>query len=340
MTEETSSNDASEGSNGRTEEKFQGAGELLAEAREKKGLTLDQVSERLKLSVNYLKDLEACHYEHLPGRAFVKGYLRSYARLVDLDEERVIALFGETVQADQQVAQLLREPLPERHTPSGRWLTIFSIVLVLGIVGGSTYWWMSGSTPEADSVQTVQGATLPSGAEKSSVVAPAGTDSAVEQSAGQEEANASLETGAPIYSEPVEQAEEVVEPAAPVVESSIVEVVEQPAIVEPAPEETVAVVEPPAAASVTEEVPQQPSAGNQLVIRFSEDCWVEIKNAEGRVLVADLKRAGTELSLEEEGPVSIKFGNVAAVESVLFNGQAVGENIPASSRGVGRLNLG
>ena len=157
------------------EEHFQRAGETLAAARIKKKMTLEQVSDHLKISIRYLQAMEACHYDQLPGTAFARGYLRSYARLMDIDEHQILDLFGETVQADEQVARLLKEkPLDQHGVPGGRWLAAVALVLVVGFVSGSVLWWRTETVeppvgvPPAMSVESPSGGSFSPGSQNDS----------------------------------------------------------------------------------------------------------------------------------------------------------------------------
>ncbi len=54
------------------------------------GLTMEEVADSLRLGVDVIKDLEAGDYAGLPGPTFVKGYMRSYARLLHLDGDDLV----------------------------------------------------------------------------------------------------------------------------------------------------------------------------------------------------------------------------------------------------------
>jgi hypothetical protein len=65
-----------------------GAG--LKMIREQRGMTLEQVSLSTKISVRFLRALEEEHFEQLPGGIFNKGFVRSYARTVGMNEGEAI----------------------------------------------------------------------------------------------------------------------------------------------------------------------------------------------------------------------------------------------------------
>lgn len=68
-------------------------GESLRKERELRGITLEEISEHTKVHTRFLEAIENDDLSALPAKAFAKGFLRSYARMVDLDEEFVLSNF-------------------------------------------------------------------------------------------------------------------------------------------------------------------------------------------------------------------------------------------------------
>lgn len=66
-------------------------GKKLSQAREGLGLSVGEVAERLKLSARQIEALEKDDYSNLPETVFVRGFLRSYSRFLNLDEAEVLA---------------------------------------------------------------------------------------------------------------------------------------------------------------------------------------------------------------------------------------------------------
>lgn len=75
-------------------------GSILREARETKGLTLSQVQEQIRISERFLSAMESGEYEVLPTPVHVRGYLRNYARFLELDPDPLL----ERYQLNQQGA--------------------------------------------------------------------------------------------------------------------------------------------------------------------------------------------------------------------------------------------
>ena len=68
-----------------------GPGERLQAARIQQGLSLEEVAERMHLSANILEALEENNFEEITAPIFVKGYLRAYARALNLPQERLLS---------------------------------------------------------------------------------------------------------------------------------------------------------------------------------------------------------------------------------------------------------
>lgn len=68
-------------------------GESLQKERELRGITLEDISAHTKVNTRFLEAIEHNDFSVLPAKAFAKGFLRSYARMVGLDEDLVLTNF-------------------------------------------------------------------------------------------------------------------------------------------------------------------------------------------------------------------------------------------------------
>lgn len=66
-------------------------GEVLREARTQKKLTLADIEEKTKIRVSYLQSLEEGNYSALPSSAYVQGFVKNYAKTLDLPIDRLLA---------------------------------------------------------------------------------------------------------------------------------------------------------------------------------------------------------------------------------------------------------
>ena len=136
---------------------FVGAGAQLKAAREAAGLSLDQVAQQLKLAPRQVRALEDEDFGMLPGRTFTRGFMRNYARLLNLDPDLLVAHLPDASHAPSLESPPLHSTgttmaeLPTAHAraPSfGRWL--IPLVLVAAIVVG-----VAGVLTNADSAHTL-----------------------------------------------------------------------------------------------------------------------------------------------------------------------------------------
>jgi cytoskeleton protein RodZ len=80
-------------------------GEFFKQVRETKGLTIDEVASKTRIRTDFVKALEDGNFAKLPDQVFARGFVRSYARSLGLDEEDAIHRFAQSAGAfyDKQV---------------------------------------------------------------------------------------------------------------------------------------------------------------------------------------------------------------------------------------------
>ncbi|MDA1371861.1 MAG: DUF4115 domain-containing protein [Proteobacteria bacterium] len=110
------------------------AGEILLQARLIRGFSEKEVADRLHITMHYVKALEADRYEKLPGAVFAKGYIKSYALILDLDPEMVLERYTEfTNQALEQEAS--RQRVRRRRDKNRPWVIVSVVVFIGGFAG-------------------------------------------------------------------------------------------------------------------------------------------------------------------------------------------------------------
>lgn len=119
-----------------------GVGELLARARENAGMSVDEVAAQLRLSVNQVLAMESGNLEALPAPAFVRGFIRNYARLLQIDAEPLLAAFNSEVHtAGKGSISLPSENIVIAGRQRKAWLPylIASALLGLALLGWTVY---------------------------------------------------------------------------------------------------------------------------------------------------------------------------------------------------------
>jgi len=281
-----------------------GIGVELRTAREALGLGLGQVAQQLKFAPRQLEALEEERFDQLPGGTFARGMVRSYARLLKLDPEPLVSRISGRFDAPEvgQLAARYSQPVP--FSDSARRSTMIYLGLSLGVlvlVGGVAYEWHQ----------------------------------AVRRAPQQQAARA--ERKAPQAREAARQ---------PAREPTRVAAVQEPKTVEaPArqdpPPAIKAIAEPKAAATKPEAVkPAETkfaSGVHRLVISCDEEAWIEVKDANERMLVSSLNPKGAERVVQARGPLSIVIGNAQHVR-VLHNDRPV-DLQPYTKLATARLTL-
>lgn len=115
------------------------AGAKLRAARERKGLTLEQVASETRISRRHLEHLEAGDLSMMPGRTYVVGFARTYAKTVGLNQEEIVGLVREELdetEANERYDQQSRggfEPGDPSRAPGGRLLyfSLFAVAILL-----------------------------------------------------------------------------------------------------------------------------------------------------------------------------------------------------------------
>lgn len=117
-------------------------GAQLASVRMSKGYSLEYVAGKLHLRVRVIELLEADDYLNMPEPVFIKGYLRAYAKLLDVSPQPLLDLFNRHHVSDRKLEKALwqsrRETNKAEHAV--RWLTTVFAIIVLIAVG---IWWQA-----------------------------------------------------------------------------------------------------------------------------------------------------------------------------------------------------
>lgn len=120
-------------------------GEKLRQAREAKGLSLRDVADQTRIAHNYLAAIEEDNYKLLPGGIFNKGFVRSFAKAVGVDEKEALADYSNLMA--EQVSRIGEEPektrRPEVLTNDAQPSAFPKIMLgliILGLIGVGAYY--------------------------------------------------------------------------------------------------------------------------------------------------------------------------------------------------------
>ncbi|MFP4473982.1 MAG: helix-turn-helix domain-containing protein [Desulfatibacillaceae bacterium] len=114
-----------------------GFGEYLRQTREQRGIDIEDVSRRIKVSVTTLRSLEQQDIGSFPPEVFVLGFLRSYARAIGADDDRVVALYRQATPG-REGPKYDRMPFAPAVRPGRSYKILLGIIILLGLIVGTT----------------------------------------------------------------------------------------------------------------------------------------------------------------------------------------------------------
>lgn len=307
----------------------QTAGAQLARARESAGLTRADVANKLKFSVKQIESVEADNYTTLGGKTFVRGLVRTYAKLLAIDASPVLAALdssGLPPETGQVVANPKGVPFPTA-APAGNPVLRYAVLsfglIALGIL--LLYLWhgeelLSGpaaplpvakpqtSRPDSALTDGAAGSTAAVNLTPTVVDAQPAASAPAPTAAAAPEAVTARPAAAPLTAVPSAA-------VAPVTTTNTANNAG-----EKKTERAVAAAAAPlaqAAAPVSVNVPASPrvagGSGRRILMAFDRDSWVEVKDGSGRVVFSQLNLGGTTQVIEGRAPFDVVIGNAGHV---------------------------
>ncbi|HCH23137.1 MAG TPA: hypothetical protein DE179_02430 [Oceanospirillaceae bacterium] len=288
-------------------------GYLLRQAREEKDLSQMKIARELHLTSRVLEGLETDDFTHVNSPIFARGYIRSYSRYLGLDPDAMVAeydaVYGSPDHSKKPISVVRH--VDEQARPGDTWVKLVSVLIVLALLGASWWWWQGQQDTVAPTsvgevtVQDSQGADVSANLPEDEVLDLQLGD--LSRDIGSVGATDEAPV-APVLSEPALEVQPVAEPepvAEPLVVEPVVPVAEVPAV---------AATTAPAAEAAISVAPGQ----GLLVIEFVDDCWVEIQDANGVMVLADLKSSGQVISMAIDAPAQVLLGRASAVSNFDF----------------------
>jgi cytoskeleton protein RodZ len=281
-------------------------GRALADARISRNQTVAEIALQLKLSVSQVEALEADDYARLPGPVFVRGFVRNYARLMELDGEALVAGLKmplDPLAAGAAIPHSHNIPFPDGRGP--RWPIYAALIAVLAVI--VVLFEFIYSSPPAE----VTDAPAPPAPVVAQPVFPPQSD-----------------ISAVMATQPV------AEPAQPAPVSVPVAV--------PAPMPAEVPAPAPASAPPTQQTPvaapEVKRAGAvEMKMIFEKQSWVEVRERDDRIVFSQLSPAGAVQIIQVVPPLNVVIGSASGVK-VTYKGRSV-DLAPHAKNEVARFTL-
>ena len=277
-------------------------GELIRTQRESKGLTIEELAARFKLSPSTLRSIEDGSLERLPHAVYARGFVRSYAQAVGVDsndlETGIETLFPQHLFEDVPTPP---SPLSSRPTKSGKSfadklvaLLIILIGLGIPIAGG----WF---------IYTNYGDDIAEMIKKTFSAMPSSNGTEPMEATSVAEAPAAAATVTPPTATPAENQVPVPQPVAVTPQNPAYQATQPAAPVDPAP------IQPAAPAQSNEEPAGVPPVDGKYVgIQGNEQCWVEV-TTDGSGTRSFMVSAGETHVLPYKRKITVVLGNAGGV---------------------------
>ena len=303
-----------------------GVGEQLKAAREAKELTVGDVAQMLKLGVRQVEAIERDQWSALPGATLCRGFVRNYARLVNIEPAGLMRQLDFALEAPKvklDLPEVANGAMPQPGAGRRRDYMMALMGLGLVVLALGVYFLLPNDLSQLrDSLQsgiqvlTRKDEAPPTAEEKPSEEKTSAAEPAFPPGATTQQV---LTPQAVPVSEPAASAPAASEPVAP----------SPAAAVPPAP-----AVAAPAASAPT----AAPEVGStSMHFAFDRDSWVEVKDRNGKILFSQLNGAGSQKDVEGLPPFTLHIGKAPGVH-LIYKGKPV-DLTPYIRGDVARLTL-
>ncbi len=273
-----------------------GPGQMLSDARKKLSLSTGDIAEKLKFKISLVENIEQDIFDQKLPATYNRGYLRSYAKLVNIDADELLTAYDMLGVANVQRSEMQSfSNLTGKQAEHSRlmWFSYFIVALLLGLM---VLWWVQESKQLADDTtgQEPQAVVSESSDEKS-IIKQVTSENVIAKSAI-DELNKDQVSNNTSEKTSIEQN---------VTKSNIFE----------SKDVTIK--------KVTSELSQEITpALSTAVVTFSGDCWVNIYDATGERIAWGVKKSGYVMTVTGNAPLKVTLGK-PELATIVFNGQSI-----------------
>jgi len=273
-----------------------GPGQMLSDARKILSLSTGDIAEKLKFKISLVENIEQDIFDQKLPATYNRGYLRSYAKLVNIDADELLTAYDMLGVANVQRSEMQSfSNLTGKQAEHSRlmWFSYFIVALLLGLM---VLWWVQESKQLADDTtgQEPQAVVSESSDEKS-IIKQVTSENVIAKSAI-DELNKDQVSNNTSEKTSIEQN---------VTKSNIFE----------SKDVTIK--------KVTSELSQEITpALSTAVVTFSGDCWVNIYDATGERIAWGVKKSGYVMTVTGNAPLKVTLGK-PELATIVFNGQSI-----------------
>lgn len=330
----------------------EGPGSQLREARHRANFSVEQVSTELHLNADTVRALEENRFDGLPAPAFVRGYMRSYARLLNLPPGPILEAYDQKGFTPPTIVPDITQQPQAKSTDVPMRLATYMVAA--GLVVMVVMWWQTREAPlavsdelskmaavaEAAGRKPASSDTRTAGARDSRLPASTNSQDPGDSEAGSDAAAAAVTGSLPAESEPgtmpTDPAPMLSDQAlAPLPEiASLAPSLSADTAANPAGNLAAATTAPDDAGTAAGLNAGDPP-GHRLDLAFEQESWVEVYDGKGNRLVYQLAIQGERMTLDAEPPIRVVLGYAEGTK-VAFNSRELDVG-PFTQRGTARF---
>ncbi len=277
-------------------------GSILRDARERLGLSVADVAAQIKFAPRQIEALEAEDFKRLPEAAFLRGFVRSYAKILHLDAQTLLSALPQA-NATELTPASVEVPFPATHSSQRQNLILLGASLLLAvIVVGFSVWHFSNPLKPVKVEKIETAVSLPAEMQINPAPPAANQDEIVTAIPDEPKSRSSAAVETP----PVK-----VEKFPATVEQSQVRAAKAAAV------QAVPKIQSTSVEDQSEDQPDTPTTNDTpaqitaLRLVFDEESWTEIKDRDGKILSSQVNPRGSELNLKGRMPVLLTIGHAA-----------------------------
>ena len=288
------------------------AGKILHEERKKIGLSIDEVATKLNLEPKLIESLEKDEYKKFKFTTYLKGYLRSYARFLNIDGDKVVNLYKE--KNPEKKPKIIPDVKPKiQKNTNDKSVKLFSYIIGLSIALSILIWYQKNFLIQQNKKTIENVNTLPNIKNKINGV----------------DISYKIITHSDYWQWPIDEGYRENN------DSNDLESVKDKETRNVIKEEQASIKEIVNATENTGYEIQE--GGDTVVLDLTGDSWVEIYDRNGNRLFLDLARGGKNYIVNGNSPFDILLGAAKEV-SVEFNGESINTG-PYIKYGIARFTL-
>lgn len=290
-----------------------GPGHILKEAREVLGLSQQDVADKLNFRIKLVENIEADLYDlNLPA-AYNRGYLKNYAKLVNISQEDILLSYDKLGVAQRQCAQMQSfSKGTEKQAEHKRlmWITYFILAI---LVTATVVWWLQtpSAQPEPMTLETSESMDSTSNTQRTTDLSDEITqsNSYTEQSNESKDVNESAVNG---LNTEVNLANAITASVQANKENSAERDLLEVDKISSTLESSLSSEASNSQQNVKEN--ERVTTEANIVFTFSGDCWVNISDATGERIAWGVKKSGYIMRISGQAPFSITLGRPELVK--------------------------